>query len=74
MAVLTLPGFGRWPRRLWQEHEEGVLYALAVALYIPAGYFLGELVLNWIVGITFPLVVVHLVPTGVRRAFGKRPR
>ena len=54
-------------RRTWRAHEEGVLYAVAVAIYIPAGVFLGTIVLNWIVGILFPLLIVHVVPAAVRR-------
>ena len=52
--------------RIWRNHEEGVLYAVAALIYIPAGVFLKEIVLNWIVGITFPFVVVYLVPRIVR--------
>ena len=54
-------------RRLWRDHEVGVLYALAVAVYVPAGVLLRTVVLNWAVGILFPLLVVHLIPAGVRR-------
>ena len=58
---------GRGFRRLWAEHEEGVLYAIAVVVYIPAGVFLKTIVLNWFVGITFPVVVVYLIPAAIRR-------
>lgn len=58
------------PRRLWRDHEEGVLYAVAVAVYIPAGVFLKTIVLNWAVGILFPVLVVHLLPAGIRRLWG----
>jgi hypothetical protein len=56
-----------WPRRMWRDHEEGCLYLLAALIYIPAGVFLRTIVLNWVVGILFPLLVVYLVPTFVRR-------
>ncbi len=56
-----------WARRLWRDHEEGVLYAVAVAIYIPAGVLLRTVVLNWFVGILFPLLVVYAVPAWVRR-------
>ena len=56
-----------WARRLWRDHEEGVLYAVAVAVYVPAGLLLRTIVLNWLVGLLFPLLVVHVVPTLVRR-------
>ena len=58
-----LPGV----RGVWLRHEEGVLYGLAVAIYVPAGFLFKEAVLNWFVGVTFPLVVVYLAPAGVRR-------
>jgi len=54
-------------RRLWAEHEEGVLCAIAVVVYIPAGVFLKTIVLNWFVGITFPLLVVYFIPAAIRR-------
>ena len=54
-------------RRLWRDHEEGVLYAVAVIVYIPAGVFLKTVVLNWMLGILFPLIVVYLIPNRIRR-------
>jgi hypothetical protein len=60
------------PGRLWRDHEEGVLYAVAVAVYIPAGVFLKTIVLNWVVGLLFPVLVVHVLPAGIRRVWGKR--
>ena len=59
--------------RLWREHEEGILYVAAAAIYIPAGVFLKTVVLNWMVGILFPLLVVCLVPKWIRRRRSKRP-
>ena len=60
-----------WFRRLWRDHEEGVLYVVAVLIYIPGGVFLTSILLNWMVGILFPLIVVYLVPTGIRRLRGR---
>lgn len=57
----------RWAHSLWAEHEEGVLYAVAAVVYIPAGVFLKTIVLNWIVGILFPTFVVYVIPTWLRR-------
>lgn len=58
-------------RRSWlRRHEEGALYALAAVLYIPLGVVLKTVVLNWIVGPLFPLLVVYVVPTFVRRRRG----
>jgi uncharacterized membrane protein YfcA len=56
-----------WFGRLWREHEEGVLYAVAALIYIPAGVFLKTVVLNWMLGILFPLIVVYLIPKQIRR-------
>jgi hypothetical protein len=53
--------------RLWRDHEEGVLYVVAGLIYIPAGVFLKTVVLNWMLGILFPLIVVYLVPKQIRR-------
>lgn len=61
-------GLLRGLRRIWTDHEEGLLYALAAVVYVPAGVFLKSIVLNWIVGILFPVVVVAVIPSIVRRA------
>jgi hypothetical protein len=53
-------------RRYAAEHEEGLLYALAAAIYIPLGIWLRSPVLNWIVGPLFPFLVVYLVPRLLR--------
>lgn len=66
-------GESRGLRRLWTDHEEGVLYAIAVVVYIPAGVFLKTVVLNWFVGITFPLLVVYVIPAAIRRRRGSVP-
>lgn len=58
---------GWFPRRLWRDHEEGVLYAVAVVVYIALGYQFKTIFLNWIVGPLFPLLVVYLIPTWLRR-------
>jgi hypothetical protein len=60
-------------RRLWRNHEEGVLYAVAAVIYIPAGVFLRTVVLNWMLGILFPLIVVYLIPKQIRRWRSKAP-
>ena len=60
-------GKSGWFGRLWREHEEGVLYAVAALIYIPAGVFLKTVVLNWMLGILFPLIVVYLIPKRIRR-------
>jgi hypothetical protein len=59
-------------RRLWRDHQEGVLYVIAIAVYIPAGVFLKTVVLNWMLGILFPFIVVYLIPTRLRRMRTKR--
>ncbi|HET9443540.1 MAG TPA: hypothetical protein VFO65_09465 [Acidimicrobiales bacterium] len=59
-------------RRLWAEHEEGVLYAVAVLVYVPLGVLLKAVVLNWIVGPLFPVLVVYVIPALVRRAWRRR--
>jgi hypothetical protein len=61
-----------WFGRVWRDHEEGILYAVAAVIYIPAGVFLKTVVLNWMVGILFPLIVVYLVPKQIRRTRSKR--
>jgi hypothetical protein len=53
-------------RRFVADHEEGVLYALAVVVYIALGVTLRSVVLNWIVGPLFPFLVVYLVPRLLR--------
>jgi hypothetical protein len=37
-------------------------YAVALAAYITAGYFLKSAVLNWIVGPLFPLAALYFLP------------
>jgi hypothetical protein len=59
-------------RTFWREHEEGLLYGIAAAVYIPAGVFLKTILLNWIVGISFPFVVVYLIPMLVRKRLQRR--
>jgi uncharacterized membrane protein YfcA len=54
-------------RRFVAEREEGLLYALAAAIYIPLGVWLRTPILNWIVGPLFPFLVVYLAPRLLRR-------
>lgn len=49
------------------RHEEALLYAVAAVVYIVLGVFLKTVILNWVVGPLFPLLVVYLIPTWVRR-------
>lgn len=42
-------------------------YAVALAVYIGAGFFLKSAILNWIVGPLFPLAVLYAVPALLRR-------
>lgn len=53
------------------RHEETVLYAVAAVVYIVLGVFLKTVILNWVVGPLFPLLVVYLIPTWVRRWRGR---
>jgi hypothetical protein len=57
--------------RLWRDHEEGILYVVAAVIYVPAGVFLRTIVLNWMLGILFPLIVVYLIPNQIRRSRSK---
>lgn len=63
-----------WRRlgRVIAAHEEGALYVLAALVYVPSGVLLRSIALNWIVGILFPLFVVSVVPSLVRRARGAK--
>jgi Flp pilus assembly protein TadB len=63
------------PRRAAQRRGEIRLgwYAAALVGYVVAGYFLKSVLLNWLVGPLFLLIVLYLVPTLVRR-LGRRPR
>jgi hypothetical protein len=65
------PTGASWARRLWRDREEGVLYVTAAVVYIILGVFLKSIVLNWIVGPLFPLLVVSLIPKWVRRFSGR---
>ena len=42
-------------------------YAVALVVYVAAGYYLKSWLLNWIVGPLFLVVVLYVVPTAVRR-------
>ena len=49
----------------------GYAYALAFVAYVVLGYFLKSVVLNWLVGPLFLLVVLHLIPRAFARARGE---
>lgn len=42
-------------------------YLVAFVVYVALGYFLKSVVLNWIVGPLFLLIVLYLVPRAFRR-------
>jgi len=46
---------------------ELILYGLAAVVYVALGVRFGGLVLNWVVGPTFPFLVVYALPRWVRR-------
>ena len=48
-------------------------FVLALAVYIVLGLLLKSVFLNWIVGPTFPLVVLYLLPKAFRRDRDRRP-
>ena len=41
--------------------------------YVFLGYHLKSILLNWIVGPLYPLFVMHLIPTWIRRLRGREP-
>lgn len=49
------------------EDAPVVAYVLALLAYVALGYALRSVVLNWIVGPFFLLVVLHLVPVAFCR-------
>lgn len=49
-------------------------YAAALVGYVVAGFFLKSVLLNWIVGPLFLLIVLYLIPTGLRRWWAGRLR
>lgn len=44
-----------------------IWYVVALVLYIGLGLLLKSVLLNWIIGPLFLLMVLYLVPTAVRR-------
>jgi hypothetical protein len=62
---LTIPPGGRDPGPGW--------YAAALVGYVTAGFFLKSILLNWVVGPLFLLIVLYLAPTWLGR-WGGRPR
>lgn len=63
MTASTRAGGVRTSRR----HEEAILYAVAAVVYAALGLRYTTLVLNWIVGPLFPVLVIWLVPHLGRR-------
>ena len=49
------------------EDAPAAAYVTAFVVYVALGYFLKSVVLNWIVGPLFLLVVLYVVP----KAFGR---
>lgn len=54
-------------RRATGASGELILYRLAAVVYVALGVRFGGLVLNWVVGPTFPFLVVYALPRWVRR-------
>jgi hypothetical protein len=48
-------------------------YVVALAVYVAAGYFVKSVVLNWIIGPLFLVLVLHLVPRALG-TLGRRRR
>ena len=48
------------------------LYAVALLAYIAIGYFTKSVVLNWVVGPLFPLLVLYLLPRVADVVRGRR--
>ena len=48
----------------------GYAYALAFVAYVALGYWLKSVVLNWLVGPLFLLIVLHLLPRAIARTRG----
>ena len=51
---------------LWGPGPGPRLYVLAFAVYVVLGIATRSVVLNWIVGPLFPLIVLYLLPLAVR--------
>ena len=49
-------------------------YAAALVVYVVAGYFFQGVVLNWIVGPLFLLIVGHVLPATGRAVWAKLAR
>ena len=47
--------------------HETLLYGLAAVLYVGLGLLFKGMVLNWVVGPTFPFLVVYALPRWFRR-------
>lgn len=49
-----------------------VAFTAALVIYIVLGVALKSVVLNWIVGPLFPMVLLYAVPAGLRRVRRRR--
>lgn len=49
------------------DKREALLYGLAAVIYIALGVRFKGLVLNWVVGPTFPFLVVYALPRWLAR-------
>jgi len=48
------------------DHISRWWYATALVVYVTAGFFLKSVLLNWLVGPLFLLIVLYIVPTLLR--------
>ena len=53
-------------RSFWIQHS------VALVFYVALGLFLKSVVINWIAGPLFPLIVLHLIPRAARHRLGVR--
>ncbi len=44
---------------------------LSFVVYVVLGFFLKSVVLNWIIGPTWLLLTLHVIPRGVRSLLGR---
>ncbi len=51
-----------------------IWYVAAFIFYVGLSLWLKGVLLNWIIGPLFPLVVLYVVPTALRSGLGKRSR
>jgi uncharacterized membrane protein len=51
-----------------------IWYLAALTVYVGLSLWLKVALLNWIIGPLFPLIVLYVIPTALRRVFGSRGR